>query len=124
MGSIRAFGNNNRVNGNFGSGKAGQAVKAGAAAAAGAAAGAGAASLAPVDKAGDTVTLSGVAGQVGTAGTISIPQDSAGPLPKTQHTEALQKASKQLSPEVRQDKSCEHMADRLYQEFEKMFKAG
>lgn len=121
MGSIRAFGNNNRVSGNYGSGKTGQAAKAGAAAAGAAAAGA--ASTAPIQKAGDTVTLSGVAGQVGTASTISIPHESAGHVRETAHTKALMQAGKQLTPDVRNQKACEHMAQQLHEAFEQMFQA-
>lgn len=91
----------------------GKAGKAGKAAAAGAAAGAAAAAK-PASK-GDsfepTKDLGKISGAV--APTISLGVDATAPLPKTEHTDALLKASTKLSPEERADKTIEKMAEEL-----------
>lgn len=119
--SIRGLGNNNNRFDISSAKKTGAAAK-GAQAAGAAGAAAGVAKAGAASKNEDVLKLSAVAGQAGEAPQISL--GSAGPLPKTMHTDALAKASKVMTPEARQDKSCEYIADRLYAEFEKMFKAG
>lgn len=121
--SIRGLGNNNNRFDISSSKKAGAAGKAAAAGAAAGAAAAGAASAAgSASKNEDVLKLSAVAGQAGEAPQVSL--GAAGPLPKTMHTDALAKAGKQLSPENRQEKACQHIADQLFEEFESMFKAS
>lgn len=115
----------NQMNSISSTGKSGGAAKAGAAAGkAAAAAASGAGAKGPVEKAGDTVTLSGVIGQAGAAsGTIAIPQDSAGPLKKTPHSDALLKAGKELSKEKRQDSTCKCISENLFEKFMSDFKS-
>lgn len=115
----------NQTNSISSTSKSGGAAKAGAAAGKAAAAGASAAgSKGPVAKAGDTVTLSGVIGQAGAAsGTIAIPQDSAGPLKKSQHADALLKAGKELTVEKRQDCTCKCISEDLFKKFMNEFQS-
>jgi hypothetical protein len=123
MPNVSRFGN--QMNNVSSSSKSGAAGKAAGAAAGKAAAGASSAgSKGPVEKAGDTVTLSGVISQAGNAsGTISIPQDSAGPLPKTQHTDALSKAANNPILKDRPQGTCKNMSESLWTDFENMFKS-
>lgn len=91
-------------------GKAGKAAKA-----AGAAASAGAAQATKPTSKGDsfepTKDLGKISGAV--APTISLGVDTVAPLPKTEHSDALLKASTKLSPEERADKTLEKMAEEL-----------
>lgn len=95
-------------------GKAAGAAKgakaAGAGAAAGAAGAAGAAAAKGADKNTDVLKLSAIAGQAGDAPQISLGDASPSPIPKSQHADALLRASAQLSPEKRADEALKLMA--------------
>jgi len=87
---------------------AGAAKTAGATAAAGAAKAAKAASTKGAAKNEDVLKLSAVAGQAGEAPQISL--SDANPIPKSEHADALLRASAQLSPEKRADDALKLMA--------------
>jgi len=90
-------------------GQAAGAAKAAKASTAGAAAGAGkAASANNASKNADVLKLSAVAGQAGEAPQISLSGSS--PIPKSEHADALLRASAQLSPEKRADDALKLMA--------------
>jgi len=55
-------------------------------------------------------------GKIGAVSSISLVPDTA-PLPKTEHTDALKKASSKLSPEQRMDQACQLIAQKLGEEF-------
>lgn len=100
-------------------GKASAGARAGKAAAAGAAAGAAKASGAnQAGKSEDVLKLSSVAGQAGEAPQISLSGNA--PIPKSEHADALLKASGKLSPETRADEALKLMAmdlvDHMFQD--------
>ncbi|HEY9843271.1 MAG: hypothetical protein ACAI44_22700 [Candidatus Sericytochromatia bacterium] len=115
--SIRGLGNSNNrfdISSAKKAGSSASAGKAGGAAAAGAAAGVAAAGASSKNE--DVLRLSAVAGQAGDAPQVNL--SAAGPLAKTVHTDALAKASKQLSPEARSEAAIKLIADNLV---ERMF---